>query len=426
MSELSHHHNRTHQPDLARALAEDEFELWFQPKVRLSDQRIIGAEGLARWQHPNRGLLTPGDFLADLRDSSLIRPFTSRMIEQAVTFAGEAKRMGHEIEVAVNLGPRSFIVPGLADYIRSLLARHGVSPRCLVIEITEEDLLDETQAAHEAFDALARLGVQLSIDDFGTGYSSLARLRRLPVDELKIDQEFVGALGTDDEDTVIVRTIIELARLLNHVTVAEGIETTEQLDILRRLGCLQGQGWLFSKAMPAHEALQMIADNRHLHPQVEDLDLSAMPTTPFATADWGRDGIRLRAGSSALSDALITDRQQLEIVTALLDIAPCGTFIKDAQARFVQANAQACRMYGVDSVDRVRGKTDFDLHDFQTAIRYQADDVYVLSSGKALIDRTQRHRRPDGYSALLRTSRVPIRNSQGDTIGLAGFSTELP
>ena len=429
MSELSHH-NPTPIEDVARALDAGEFELWFQPKVRLRDHVITGAEGLARWVHPERGVLTPYHFLGALRDAELLDRFTNLMIEQAIAFAGEAVRLDRELEVAVNLGPRSFLVAGLADYIHSLLEIHQVPPRRLVVEITEEDLLEEGAEAAGAFEALGRLGVRLAIDDFGTGYSSLARLRRLPVDELKIDQEFVGALGTDNEDMVIVRTIIELARLLNHATVAEGIETVEQLELLRSLGCADGQGWLFAKPMPRDQAVELISSTDRLIPQHSpppDLALRnrLSLTSLFAAGEWGNDGIRLHAASQELSDALITDRQQLEMMTALLDIVPCSAFIKDEQARFVQANAQARAIMCVDSIDDIVGCTDFDVYDFDDALRFQADDLHVLTTGKPIMDRTERHRRADGSFGLMQTSKVPVRNSSGAIIGLAGFSSDL-
>lgn len=429
MSELSHHQPAT-ASDVARALEQGEFELWFQPKVRLRDNVITGAEGLARWVHPERGVLAPCHFLDTLRDAALLDRFTDQMIEQAIVFAGDAVRLGRELEVAVNLGPRSFLVPGLTDYIHSLLEAHHVPPRRLVIEITEEDLLEEGAEAAGAFEALGRLGVRLAIDDFGTGYSSLARLRRLPVDELKIDQEFVGALGTDNEDMVIVRTIIELARLLNHATVAEGIETIEQLEVLRSLGCADGQGWLFAKPMPRDQAVALIASTHQLVPQhstspTSDLRNRLSITSLFAAGEWGNDGIRLHATSHELSDALITDRQQLEMMTALLDIVPCCAFIKDEQARFIQANGQARAAMGVESIDAILGRTDFDVYRFDDALRFQADDLHVLTTGKPIVERTERHHRPDGSFGLMQTSKVPVRNRSGSIIGLAGFSSEL-
>ncbi len=429
MSELSHHHP-TSIDDVARALEAREFELWFQPKVRLRDQVITGAEGLARWIHPERGVLAPHHFLDALRNAELLDQFTNQMIEQAVAFAGDAVRLDREIEVAVNLGPRSFLVPGLAEYIDSLLDIHQVPARRLVVEITEEDLLEDGPEAAGAFEALGRLGVRLAIDDFGTGYSSLARLRRLPVDELKIDQEFVGALGTDNEDMVIVRTIIELARLLNHATVAEGIETVEQLELLRSLGCADGQGWLFAKPMPRHQAVALISTTdrlvpKHIEPSGTDFRNRLAITSLFAAGEWGQDGIRLHAASQELSDALITDRQQLEMMTALLDIVPCCAFIKDEQARFVQANAQARAVMGVESIDAIVGRTDFDVYPFDDALRYQADDLHVLTTGKPIMERAERHTRPDGSYGLMQTSKVPVRNSSGEIIGLAGFSSDL-
>lgn len=427
MSELSHHDDVVLRDDVARALDHGEFELWFQPKVRLQNLRITGVEGLARWRHPTLGVLAPNRFLSLLSDPTLLGRFTNQMIEQAIEFASAASKISDDIEVAVNLGPRSFLVPSLADYIDWLLNVHHVRPELLVIEVTEHDLVEDTPAAVGTFQALRRLGVHLSIDDFGTGYSSLARLRRLPVDELKIDREFVGALGTADEDMVIVRTIIELARLLDHATVAEGIETVEQLQILRSLGCIHGQGWLFARAMEPQQMLATLAQTSYLPPPTPLLpQVSQIQSFPaeIAQAAWGRDGIRLESPTQNINDALITDRQQLQMTTAMLDIMPCAAFIKDQAGRFVRVNAHARAALGFDALSDVVGRTDFDVYSLADAERFQIDDEHVLATGEPIVDKSERHTLIDGSTTLLRTTKIPVRNSTGQVIGLIGFSTD--
>lgn len=248
--------------DLTEGLDRGEFELWFQPKVDLSCGRTTGFEGLARWRHPTRGILFPGQFLALLGVSGAYQRFTDQMMIQGIEFASHCHRLGNPVDMAINLGSVSFLDTGLPDRIASELELHGLEPRFLILEVTEDELLLDRDSSSQVFLALEALGVQLAIDDFGTGYSSLSRLRGLQIQEVKIDQSFVQGLGTDAEDWAIVRTIIELSRLLDKRTVAEGIETPQQLSILRDLGCDSGQGFLFDRALPAAELHERIAQHR--------------------------------------------------------------------------------------------------------------------------------------------------------------------
>lgn len=246
--------------DIPDALARDEFKLYMQPLVDLSSGRIVGAEGLARWQHPEYGLLMPADFLEVLEVSADYHRFTAQMLERAVELAAACDSDGYPLRVAVNLGSMSFRNHDLPQQIASLLAVHRLPAERLTLEVTETDLLDEGGDSATVFAALDELGVRLSIDDFGTGYSSMQRLRALDIDEVKIDRSFVQSMCTTQTDAIIVDTVIRLAQALDHDVVAEGIETSEQLEQLRELGCTTGQGYLFSRPIPAEQLFDMIAD----------------------------------------------------------------------------------------------------------------------------------------------------------------------
>ncbi len=252
--------------DVPDALTQDEFKLYMQPLVDLHSGRIVGAEGLARWQHPEYGLLTPADFLGVLEVSADYHRFTTHMLERAVEMAAACVDDGYPLRVAVNLGSMSFRNHDLPEQIRALLAVHQLPPQLLTLEVTETDLLDEGGDSAPVFAALDELGVRLSIDDFGTGYSSMQRLRALDIDEVKIDRSFVQSMCTTQTDAIIVDTVIRLAQALDHEVVAEGIETAEQLQRLQELGCTTGQGYLFSRPVPADQLFDMITDARATHP----------------------------------------------------------------------------------------------------------------------------------------------------------------
>ncbi|MFT7599430.1 MAG: diguanylate cyclase (GGDEF)-like protein [Acidimicrobiales bacterium] len=245
--------------ELVNALDAGEILLHFQPQVNLDTREIVGAEGLARWEHPTRGLLVPGDFLHLLDISEAHRRFTDQMIRQAIECARRCNDAGHPLSVAVNVSVRSLQDPDFARRVGSLLAAEGLPPHLLMIEITEQDLQDNGELVLEVLGQLASTGVEFSIDDFGTGFSSLERLRDLPVHELKVDRTFVQRAPSNRKDRVIAGTIIDLAARLGHKLVAEGVETEEQASILRELGCQTMQGYLFGRAEPVDEFVERLA-----------------------------------------------------------------------------------------------------------------------------------------------------------------------
>jgi len=241
--------------DLRRALRNDEFRLYFQPLVELSSNRINGFEALLRWQHPERGLLLPAEFIPVAEATGLIIPIGEWVLRRACT---EASAWPDHIRIAVNLSPIQFRSPDLVPVIVNALATSGLRPERLEIEITESLLLEESELSLATMQRLRALGARFSLDDFGTGFSSLGYLRRFPFDKIKIDKSFVQEMA-NRECLAIVRTIANLAGNLGMHTIAEGIETQEQLDRLRAEGCNEGQGYLFGKPQPAYEVAGLIA-----------------------------------------------------------------------------------------------------------------------------------------------------------------------
>ncbi|MEU8552022.1 putative bifunctional diguanylate cyclase/phosphodiesterase [Streptomyces roseoverticillatus] len=238
--------------DLRRALDAGDVELHYQPKVGF-DGHVEGLEALVRWVHPERGRVSPDEFIAIAESSGLMPRLTEYVLETALAQVAKWRAMGLEVPVAVNVSPRDVHTPGFAGSVAARLARHGVPPGALQLEITEHVLLEDPQRAADTLAGLTGHGVKMSLDDFGTGYSSLVHLRRLPVSELKIDRSFVARLAIDNEDAEIVRCTLDLAHSLGLLVVAEGVEDDETWERLRDLGCDAVQGWLVAAAMPPDE-----------------------------------------------------------------------------------------------------------------------------------------------------------------------------
>ncbi|MFE7131256.1 putative bifunctional diguanylate cyclase/phosphodiesterase [Streptomyces sp. NPDC057638] len=238
--------------DLRRALDAGEVELHYQPKVRF-DGHVAGLEALVRWVHPDRGRVPPDEFIAIAESSGLMPHLTEYVLDTALAQVAKWRAQGLMVPVAVNVSPRDVHTPGFAGSVAARLARHGVPPGALQLEITEHVLLEDPQRAADTLAGLTDHGVKMSLDDFGTGYSSLVHLRRLPVSELKIDRSFVARLAVDNEDAEIVRCTVDLAHSLGLLVVAEGVEDDETWGRLRDLGCDAVQGWLVAAAMPPQE-----------------------------------------------------------------------------------------------------------------------------------------------------------------------------
>jgi predicted signal transduction protein with EAL and GGDEF domain len=237
------------ESDLRQAIEQKEFCVYYQPIISLQTGRLAGFEALVRWNHPRRGLVAPADFIPVAEETGLIVPIGQWVLNEACAQVRQWQidsPSHRSLSLSVNLSARQVAQPDLLQRIKDALETSKLNPHCLKLEITESVVMENAEAAAQMFKQLRSLGVQLSIDDFGTGYSSLSYLHRFPLNYLKIDRSFVMRLTTDN-DNAIVRTISTLARNLGMEVIAEGIETEEQFQQLKMLGCEYGQGYLFSR-----------------------------------------------------------------------------------------------------------------------------------------------------------------------------------
>jgi len=239
--------------ELRQAVDRNELRLYLQPKLALDDRRVVGAEALVRWQHPTRGLVPPMQFIPFAEQTGFIRTLTMWVFEEAARCWQLLADEGLQLRLSVNLSTRDLLDLDLPQKFAALLARHEVPAKAFCLEITESAIMDDPQRALATLDALSAMGFKLSIDDFGTGYSSLAYLKRLPVDELKIDQSFVRNMQSDRDDEMIVRSTIDLAHNLGIMVVAEGVESAEAWNLLRELKCDEAQGYHMGRPMPVTE-----------------------------------------------------------------------------------------------------------------------------------------------------------------------------
>jgi EAL domain-containing protein (putative c-di-GMP-specific phosphodiesterase class I) len=244
--------------DLRRAVARGELRLVFQPIVSLRRREVAGVEALVRWQHPQRGLLTPDHFIQLAQDSGLIDEIGGWVIEEAVRQTAQWQRRGTpgltEVMCGVNVSWRQLSSGALIQTVDTALERHGLDARYFCVEVTESAVLEDEERALEALNALSRLGVHLALDDFGTGQSSLAVLRNFPFDALKLDRSFASASDWD-----IVRAVTQMARSLNLLVIAEGIERDDQENAATSLDCDFGQGWLYGRAMAGTQLEELVA-----------------------------------------------------------------------------------------------------------------------------------------------------------------------
>jgi predicted signal transduction protein with EAL and GGDEF domain len=242
------------EAELRKAIVSDQLRIHFQPKVSMPDRALVGAEALVRWEHPVRGLLSPGQFVPVAESSDLILELGDWIISDVCRQLAAWHSAGlPQVTVAINLAARHFRRPALSEHINSLLQAYGLSPEVLELELTESTLVDRGPSTLANLRDLQKLGVRVSLDDFGTGYSCLSYLKQLPLSALKIDQSFIKDLATDSGYRRLAGTVIELGHMLGLDVVAEGVETEEQCRILVEEGCELGQGYLFGHPVPAKE-----------------------------------------------------------------------------------------------------------------------------------------------------------------------------
>jgi diguanylate cyclase (GGDEF)-like protein len=239
--------------DLRQAVERNEFSLRFQPVVSLADGSIIGAEALIRWEHPIRGTLSPLEFIAVAEETGLIDPIGQWVIEETCRRFAAWQRFAPEMLMSLNISARQVTSGALDGIVRDAIVASGADPSHLALEITEAALMDDVELAADTLTALRKMGVTISIDDFGTGYSSLSRLKKLPIDILKIDQSFVAGLPGDAYDTALVRAVLTIADSLKLSVIAEGVETEVQAKALLGLGCQKAQGYHFYRPLTADD-----------------------------------------------------------------------------------------------------------------------------------------------------------------------------
>jgi EAL domain-containing protein (putative c-di-GMP-specific phosphodiesterase class I) len=237
--------------ELREAVREHSFELYLQSQVN-GDGKVIGAEALLRWWHPQRGMMMPESFISLVEESGLIVPMGEWVLREACKLIARLATEGRSLPIAVNVSPRQFRQADFVQRVKEILANTGADPTCLTLEITESLLVEHASEAVARMTELAALGLRFAIDDFGTGYSSLAYLKRLPLVELKIDKSFVQDIPHDPNDVALVETILSMARHLHFEVVAEGVENEAQLAFLRQHGCERFQGFYFQRPLEMH------------------------------------------------------------------------------------------------------------------------------------------------------------------------------
>jgi EAL domain-containing protein (putative c-di-GMP-specific phosphodiesterase class I) len=245
--------------EIRRGLEREEFTLFYQPKMDLVTGSVSGLEALIRWHHPDRGMVLPVDFIELVERTVLVRPLTLYVLNEALWQRHALAREGYDLPLAVNLSARNLLDTDLPEQVATLLDRWATPPELLILELTESSLMTDSARSVSVLSRLSSLGVKVSIDDFGTGYSSLSHLRRLPINEIKVDRSFVTNMLRDPNDAMIVRATVDLGRNLGLEVVAEGVEDEATWLALRRMGCNMVQGFYVSRPLPGREVLPWLA-----------------------------------------------------------------------------------------------------------------------------------------------------------------------
>jgi diguanylate cyclase (GGDEF)-like protein len=259
-------HGLTLLSDLRRAAERDEFFLLFQPKLRLADGHCDGAEVLVRWRHPERGVVPPDHFIPFAEQTGAIKAITVWVLQHGLAQLAQWHAQGWPLSLNINVSTRDLSQPDFTQLVERALLHTGIAPHHLCLEVTESAIMDDPIQSMTCLQALHEMGVRLAIDDYGTGYSSLAYLKKLPVQELKIDRSFIRDLDRDAADVTIVRSTIDLAHHMGLSVVAEGIETEAVGERLRALGCDQAQGFLYSRPLPTVEFIGWLRQHRRSQP----------------------------------------------------------------------------------------------------------------------------------------------------------------
>lgn len=264
--------------DLQNAIDKELFELYFQAKLDLDSGKLFGAEALLRWNHPQRGEISPEEFIPLAEKKGVIRPLTYWVVEESIKRCAEWHALGFDLSVAINISAQCLHENQLTQTLRESLNKYNLPPSSCMLEITESDIMRDPIRAKYILQEMESIGVRLSVDDFGTGYSSLAYLKQLPVSEIKIDKSFVMEMIEDDNDKVIVHAIIELAHNLDMRVVAEGVESDKTLSMLRSLNCNMAQGFHISKPISNDDFIEFMKNNHELYKNTKRLPVPANVT----------------------------------------------------------------------------------------------------------------------------------------------------
>jgi diguanylate cyclase (GGDEF)-like protein len=257
--------------DLRNALRRGQFELHYQPQLKMKTGLIVGLEGLVRWRHPTRGMVAPNEFIPFAEQSGFMRELTPWVVLEGAKFAAELSRLQIPLRVSVNVSTQDIENEDFCTKVTTIFREHGLKPGQLCLEITESGVLSETETALRTLQMISDAGVMLSVDDFGTGYATLKQLQRLPLNELKIDRSFVSELHQNRGNLSIVRATIDLAKQLGLTVVAEGVETVTELRTLARMGCDEVQGYFLSKPMPAKDVAEWVKSRHALHASSKEM-----------------------------------------------------------------------------------------------------------------------------------------------------------
>jgi len=255
----------TMMSQLSVAIAQRQLQLDVQPQIQLIDQQVLAAEVLLRWQHPDLGLLAPKDFLPMAEEIGMIYPLTQWVLQQSIQVMQQLKQDGFSIALAVNLASRDLMQVELVEQLQQMLEEADVDPKLLILEIKEDALLIEPGKALNVLNRLSQLGVQLALDDFGTGFSSLGYLRQLPIQQVKVDCSFIAGLHRSDTQAAVTGAILDVAKNLKLLVVAEGVEEQVVADKLKQMGCHRGQGFLYSRPFALHGLPAWIKQYQHNH-----------------------------------------------------------------------------------------------------------------------------------------------------------------
>lgn len=266
--------------DLHKGLRMQQFELYYQPQFDLNTQKIVGCEALLRWHHPERGFVSPVEFIPVAEQTGLIIPMGDWVLGEATAVVARLKSMGIDMPIAINVSAAQLRNSGFVTAYQQTLFKHGVKPEAIEIEITESLLLEQKAEAQTSLDQLRALGARIAIDDFGTGYSSLSYLKSMPIDILKIDRSFITEATSTPSNAAILKAITALSKALKLEVIAEGVETDAQLQLLREMDCDTVQGFLLARPMPYRELEQLLlSESLQESELLEPTDISTTSTT---------------------------------------------------------------------------------------------------------------------------------------------------